>query len=519
MKSIFTCGTRWRVTTLALFALTSTSTFAQTPQTFRVTQWNVTNYGSQVTGTNPDRTVAFQTAIYGTNSANGLKMAPDVFLGQEFISAAAVTAFKNLLNSAPGSPGDWQAAPWTAGNESVPDTNTAFFYRTSKFDFVRIVLVAQGSTSTTNQPRNTYRYDIKPKGFINDVPVLSCYSTHLKAQGGTNDALRRQVETGRIRANANTLTDPNSYFLIGGDFNITTSSALEYQNMIGSQTGTNGNVGRFYDPINTPGSWNNNFAYRFVHTQEPSSQMDDRHDQILVGSKLLDNVGFEYVYNGGTINNFTPLAYSTTTWNDPNHSYRCWGNDGTTYNAPIKVDGNTEVGPTIAQALISTVQGNGHLPVFLDLRLPLPYVHVAGNVVLQEWSKPGETVTFQFRPLDGLPTLTRTRTLSTDGFFSFTDIPVGNYTLSVKGRKWLRQNVVFNGSTQNVSGLNFLLLAGDINGDNAIDFGDLSQLLQVYNSLVGDTLYQEVSDVNGDGGIDFGDLSTMLQNYNALGDE
>ena len=54
-------------------------------------------------------------------------MSPDILLGQEFTSGSAVTAFVNILNSAPGSPGDWAAAAFVDG----PDSDNAFFYRQS----------------------------------------------------------------------------------------------------------------------------------------------------------------------------------------------------------------------------------------------------------------------------------------------------------------------------------------------------------------------------------------------------
>ena len=63
----------------------------------RVVTWNVTNYDGA------DRGAAFQTAIYG--EFQGRSMRPDVFIGQEFLSAASVTTFLNLLNTANGSPG------------------------------------------------------------------------------------------------------------------------------------------------------------------------------------------------------------------------------------------------------------------------------------------------------------------------------------------------------------------------------------------------------------------------------
>ena len=54
------------------------------------------------------------------------------------------------------------------------------------------------------------------------------------------------------------------------------------------------------------------------------------------------------------------IPYSTTTWDDPNHSYRSWGNDGTSFNVSLTIAGNQMVGETIAQALVDSALGGGH---------------------------------------------------------------------------------------------------------------------------------------------------------------
>jgi hypothetical protein len=94
--------------------------------------------------------------------------------------------------------------------------------------------------------------------------------------------------------------------------------------------------------------------------------MDDRFDFLLLDSGLVDGDGFDYIGNAA-------IPYSTTTWNDPNHSFRAWGNDGTTYNQNINTTTNSMVGPTIANAIFQTTAtdtAGGHLPVYLDLRVP-----------------------------------------------------------------------------------------------------------------------------------------------------
>lgn len=313
----------------------------------RVAQWNVTNYSG-------GRIADFQTAIYGV--FNGRSMAPDVLLGEEFISQAGVDTFLTLLNGAPGSPGDWAASPFIDG----PDTDCAFFWRTSKIDFLGVTIAATAD-GTSGQPRNTYRYDIRLRGYTSPGATIACYASHMKAGSASADQSRRLVEAQRIRANAETLP-AGWHFLLGGDFNIQSSSQAAYATLVGS---LESDTGRLFDPIATPGNWNNNSGFRFVHTQDPigAGGMDDRHDQLLVSASLIDGDGLDYIGDPA-------IPYSTMTWDDPNHSYRSWGNDGTSFDAALTVAGNTMVGPAIAQALRNAANGGGHLPVFLDLRVP-----------------------------------------------------------------------------------------------------------------------------------------------------
>jgi hypothetical protein len=327
--------------TVALCVCLSAVSAAQ----LRVGTWNVTNYSS-------GRVSAFQTSIYG--EFQGRKFAPDVFIGQEFLSQAGVTAFLSILNTAPNSPGDWAAATFIDG----PDTDSAFFYRTSKVTFLGQVIAAAGSSGTSGQPRNTMRYDFRLKGYSSERATISAYSVHLKSGTASTDLSRRLLEVNNIISNANALPSGRSR-MVAGDLNIQNASQTAYQTLTRSVN----NFGPFIDPIASPGSWDNNNAYRFIHTQDPVGQMDSRYDQILLSPDLVDGVGMDYI---GVQN----LVYSTTTWNDPNHSYRCWGNDGSSYNVPMTVTGNTMVGSVIAQALVDATPANGHLPVFLDIKAP-----------------------------------------------------------------------------------------------------------------------------------------------------
>src|SRR5688500_14742379 len=324
----------------------------------RVATWNISNYGDTTQTGTGNRSAALKTAIYGT--FENRSMAPDVFMTQEFLSDAASSNFLTVLNTAPNSPGDWARASFVNGN----DTDSAFFYRTSKVNFVADVTVVTGADGAA-PPRDVHRYDVTLKGYSATVaPALSLYGVHMKAgdsgSGPSGDEGRRETEANAIRANAASLP-AGRQFLVGGDFNTPGSSDAGYARLVESRAN---NACRFADPISPPGACKDNNAFRYGHTHDASAEagMDDRYDLVLLGKGLTDGKGFDYVGNPNQ-------PYSTSTWNDPNHSYRAWGNDGESFNNPIRTTANTMVGPAIAQALIDASATNGgHLPGFLDLR-------------------------------------------------------------------------------------------------------------------------------------------------------
>jgi hypothetical protein len=356
---------RRRVGGLALAGLVGVVGAAESARAqLRIATWNISFYD----GT--DRASDIQTSVYSV--FNGRSMSPDIIAAQEFQSAAALNAFVVALNNAPGSPHDWAGGDFFTG----PDSQTVVAYRTSKIDYIRGVVVAVASGSTSDQPRNTYRFDMKPKNYNELNSAVGVYSIHLKS-GGTSENARQLIETTHIRNNAagidtngpGTALPTGYHFIFAGDTNIYTSTQTSYQELVAvnGQGGTPANgAGQFFDPIMTPGNWNNGASFAMIHTQDPTGPggMDDRHDQILLSASLRNGVGMDYI---GSLS--TPWDLSR--WDDPNHSYRCWGNDGTSFNLSLTVTGNTNVGPVIAQALknVATTAG-GHLPVFLDLRVP-----------------------------------------------------------------------------------------------------------------------------------------------------
>jgi hypothetical protein len=338
---------------LGLIAATAAFTpLADASDGLRVACWNITNYGG-------GNIANLQNVVYG--EFNGNQFAPDVILLQEIENSGALAQIVSGLNSAAGSPGDWTSGQFFSGGGG--GINTALVYRAGVLDLVGSTLVAPNGGTSAN-PRNIVRYDVRLEGYLAEETVMALYPVHMKAGSSSSDQARRLVEAQIIRDDADSLP-PGRHIIVGGDFNIQSSFQSAYQELTGFQVNNNGRV---FDPINTPGTWNNSFTYRMIHTQDPvgGGGMDDRLDQLLLSSGLGDGIGLDYVGQFQT-------AWNLSTPTDPNHSYRCWGNDGTSYNQRMTTTGNTMVGPSIANSIISLAGNTGHCPVYLDMVVPAKF--------------------------------------------------------------------------------------------------------------------------------------------------
>lgn len=347
MKSV-----RGRVASLviaSLVGLTGMVGPAAAADGLRVVSWNITFYAG-------DRAEQIGTVAYG--QWEGKSLDADVFCLQEMVSRNAVLAFVNALNDAPGSPGDWVSAPVFTNLYS--NMGTALVYRASKLELIAPVMVSLGGP-TPKHPRNIVRFDMRPVGYPEDASVVSIYPLHFKAGTGSTNEARRLSEATLLAADIRSLP-AGRHVILGADLNIRTSreDAFEILN------GVTANTGVLWDPISRVGDWNNNTLYRNIHTQDPragNGGMDDRYDQVLVSPSLLDGRGMDY-------DGAFPTPWNLATTEDPAHSYRAWGNDGSTFNGTLRVTGNAMVGPEIAQAILDLADPNGHIPVFLDLDMP-----------------------------------------------------------------------------------------------------------------------------------------------------
>jgi hypothetical protein len=145
-------------------------------------------------------------------------------------------------------------------------------------------------------------------------------------------------------------------------------------------------------------------------------------------------------------------------------------------------------------------------------------VTISGRVLLQAAATQAHSVTFEFRPMDGSGTFSRTMTLNADGTYSLSNIPRKNYTVWIKGTKWLAKTVAVNATNGNVSNVDASLFVGDANIDNFVDVRDLLRLIAAYNKFSSADGYSEAADLDGNGANDITDLLFLIANYNKQGD-
>ena len=298
----------------------------------RIVNYNILNYpGTSASVRNPK----FRT-ILGPLSA-------DVVVVQEITSQAGVNGFlASVLNTL--EPGQWAAAPFLDGN----DTDNALFYKPAK---VTLLETQTFYPSATNL-RLVAVYRLRPVGYTATAAEMRFYSCHLKASQGFE--ADRFAEAVGIRDHMNAMP-PGTHAILMGDFNIYTSSESAYQRFLASLAD---NDGRVYDPLNRPGSWNNNASFADIHTQSPCNDncpvpsfghatggMDDRFDQFLPTLNMNNGNGLEVLAS----------------------TYKAVGNDGLHFNNDIHDP------PTIPEGLVYAEALNycsDHLPLRVDVQLP-----------------------------------------------------------------------------------------------------------------------------------------------------
>ena len=134
-------------------------------------------------------------------------------------------------------------------------------------------------------------------------------------------------------------------------------------------------------------------------------------------------------------------------------------------------------------------------------------------------SAPAQNVTFTFRPTDGTASFIRTLSVPASGVFSLANLPKRNYTVHIKGDKYLAANVTANLTLGSVTGLTAFQNAGDANNDNSVDSSDFGILIGAFNASasIPGSGYDASADFNGDGLVDSTDFGILIGNFGSAG--
>src|SRR5262249_14138975 len=100
-----------------------------------------------------------------------------------------------------------------------------------------------------------------------------------------------------------------------------------------------------------------------------------------------------------------------------------------------------------------------------------------------------------------------------DGSYVLSNIPARNYSIRVKGAKWLPATRLLDTRSGLVTELNALLLGGDANNDSVADVEDLSLFIQSFDKCQGDNGFVDGADFNCDVCCDVDDPHILIRNF------
>ncbi len=148
-------------------------------------------------------------------------------------------------------------------------------------------------------------------------------------------------------------------------------------------------------------------------------------------------------------------------------------------------------------------------------------VTVGGNIDVNTACDGRElTVTFYEVGTDNVLFTATDIVIDANGDFEVPNVPLGDYDVFVSYTGHLLRGLAnievdADGDVE----LNFgTLIAGDLTGNNVIDMDDLTAIIAIYQTQLGDPDFDEAGDFDCNDKIDINDLTLLISNYNLMGD-
>ena len=272
---------------------------------------------------------------------------PDLFMVCELASEAGADL---ILNTALQNQEDVFARAAFVPDLTDPadPLQTMVFYNTRK-----LTLASQQKLPTVYRDINQYSFVLNTD---TAEPIhLEVFVAHLKSSTGTANQQKRLQMVEVVTNQLANLTQPNTFVLFSGDFNLYKSSEPAFQKILSLD-----NAIKMVDPLNAPGNWQDNLSFSYLHTQSTRVQntgfggganagagggLDDRFDFIMMSDNFHTNSRFTYV----------------------DGSYKAYGNNGNCMNMDVKDENCTgEFSQTLRNNLYYM---SDHLPVVMQFQI------------------------------------------------------------------------------------------------------------------------------------------------------
>lgn len=311
--------------------------------TIRYMQYNLMNYGNGMSICTSANNPTELKDIYIRTIVDYVK--PDLFAVVEIASNSGT--IQHLLDEALNTNGIsyWQKAQMS--NFSGSGIINMLYYNKDKFALKSQDVVVNGLRDINIY---TLYYKSGDLSFSNDTLFFNVIIAHLKAGNSQDDELERETEVNQLMQYISLSYQPGN-FLISGDFNLYSSNEPAYNKLLNFSSA----AFRFFDPIDSPGDWNNNYNFADIHTQSthtssngcPSTGgLDDRFDFILISDAIMTGLGKMHAMP---------------------ETYKAVGQDGQHFNSSLNA---LPVNASVPDTVIEALYGNSdHLPVVMDMRL------------------------------------------------------------------------------------------------------------------------------------------------------
>jgi hypothetical protein len=318
-----------RKSILTLFFIFS-ALFLQAQETIKTMMYNVLDFPS----------------AYPPNRAQLLKSIldeyePDIFMVCELQSEYGANLILNI--SLNGSENKYKMAPFIPSASGDFDHQQLIFYKSKKFS-----LEAVEAIPTAVRDINYYQLKLNTTDQETDPVLFEIFVTHLKSSTGTANKNLRLESVLEFISRLNVL-ESNSFVIFAGDLNLYTASEPAYQELLNPD-----NFITMADPIDRPGSWNNNINFQDIHSQSTrissgpfgagaGGGLDDRFDFIMISENMMTDPKLKYIPD----------------------TYKSFGNNGNCYDRNIN---DPECEGDFSQNLRDNLYYmSDHLPIVMDL--------------------------------------------------------------------------------------------------------------------------------------------------------